>query len=173
MDKKNWLLLLLIVCCYKVGAQSPKTSPAINSKVSIPVTISGKAIQTFLQQSTPERQFLTDKNETLEIDFVFNVSDGETRFNTAGILHTIQLSGGEGLIKKRTCVNAWNGNICSPWLTMRFKEIIGKATFAVDAQLKADYSVAATGKLKASLENLEWAGMNMTDIMKTFGWQYF
>jgi hypothetical protein len=56
---------------------------------------------------------------------------------------------------------------------MRFKEISGQASFAVDVKLKSDYSIAATGKLKASLENLEWAGMNMTEIMKTFGWHYF
>ncbi|MBU6159193.1 MAG: DUF4403 family protein [Bacteroidetes bacterium] len=173
MGKQKWLLGFLAASFFSANAQQQKPATSINGKVSIPVIIRGSAIDALLKSSTPERQLINEKTETQDVDFAFNVSDGATQFNSSGIVHHMSLSEGAGMIKKRSCRTVWNSNLCSPWISMRFNEIRGKASFSIDAKLNADYSIATKGKLITEIENLEWAGMNITEIMKTFGWHYF
>lgn len=143
------------------------------SKVFIPLAVNQSYLKTLIDNATPTSQQIKDNSRTQEFNVSVNIIDGETKFNGTNITHNARLKGGDGYVKKRTCWSTWIGSGCSPWIRLDCDDIRGNASVSINASINNDFSITADGKLKAEIDNVQCAQINVTGILRAFGWHDF
>lgn len=146
------------------------------SKVLIPIQMNQSFLKELIDKATPEKQRVSDEDDTEELNFSFNISDKETKFNNTTITHNLRLTNGDGSYRRRGyIVNPWplGGRTYGPWVRVDCDDIRGNATINISVSLAANYQVNATGDFKAEIDNVQCAQFNMTGIVRAFGWHDF
>lgn len=146
------------------------------SKVLIPIEMKQSVLKELIDKATPEKQKISDEDDTEELNFSFNISDKETKFNKTTITHNLRLTNGDGSYRRRGYTNnpwPFRGRTYGPWVRVDCDDIRGNATINISVSLAANYQVSATGDFKAEIDNVQCAQFNMTGIARAFGWHDF
>ena len=177
-------LILFLFFCSSYGQKIKKiekpdsvtaesTFKLMPSSVFIPIKVNQTYLKTLIDNATPTSQQISDNSTTQEFNVSINIIDKETKFNGTNITHYARLTGGNGYIKKRTCWSTPIGNGCSPWVRLDCNDISGNASISIQASLNADFTITSTSKLKTEIDNVECAQLNVTGILRAFGWNDF
>lgn len=153
-----------------------QTIPLKLSTVLIPIEMRQNTLKKLLVNASPESLHLTNEGETESYNFKFKLKDGTTTFSSNEIRHMIRFTEGNGTYKKRTATNKpwpYSGIIYSPWASVSCADIRGNALLSVKLALQSNYQIKATSEINATIDNVACAGMNLTGLAKTFGYDNF
>lgn len=145
----------------------------IPSRVFIPIGVNQTYLKTLIDNATPTSQQIKDNSRTQELNVTIDITDKETKFNGTNITHNARLTGGDGYVKKRSCWSTPIGSGCTPWVRMDCDDIRGNASVSINATLNNDFSLTASGKLQAEIDNVQCSQINVTSILRAFGWHDF
>lgn len=149
------------------------TIPLKLSHVFIPIEMPQNSLKKVLTNATPEYFKLANETETEIYHFKFDLKDGTTSFSNNEIRHMLRFTDGNGTYKKRTATNKpwpYTGVIYSPWVPVSCADIRGNAIVSVKLSLQSNYQLKATSEINATIDNIACAGMNLTGLAKTFGY---
>jgi hypothetical protein len=182
MNKLIMTTGLLIICQSSIAQQTnpvvkpdPVTTEAkyelLPSSVFVPIEISQTLLKQLIHQATPTQQRIRDESKTEELNFSFDIKDGETKFTGNTISHHMRLTNGDGSYRRRGWTRQpwpFNGRIYLPWVRVDCDDIRGNADVDITVNLQSNYQLKATGNLSAKIDNVQCAQFNVTGIARAF-----
>lgn len=185
--EKGLLIILFFTSLISQAQDVPvfEKPAAVSETSKIPLKLSTVFIPIEMQQSTLKKMLVNASPESIQLDnegdlesynFKFKLKDGTTSFNNNEIRHMIRFTEGNGTYKKRTATNKpwpYSGIIYSPWASVSCADIRGNALLSVKLSLQSNYQIKATSEINATIDNVACAGMNLTGLAKTFGYNNF
>lgn len=184
-------LFLLVICqslAISLSAQStiPTEKPdtmatvaphqAYQSMIYLPISVNQSVLTSLIHNATPANQRIRHNSHTEDLNFDINILDTETAFNGSTITHRMRLTNGDGSYRRRGYTHiGWpcNCRVYTPWVRLDCDDIRGNASVSITTTLQPDYSLSQNSDFRVSIDNVQCAQVNVTGILRAFGWHSF